>query len=135
MTGGEDRRPLRSAVAVAKAEDGRPPLPADTIRLIAVDIDGTLLDSRGDLPDANRLAIRAAMTRDVEVVLATGRTFHHARPVAMRLGGDLTLIVSNGALVKTSHGATLGQPADSASARRRPDQRHPTDTNGRRSDL
>ena len=92
---------------MAKAEDGRPPLPADTIRLIAVDIDGTLLDSRGDLPDANRLAIRAAMTRDVEVVLATGRTFHHARPVAMRLGGDLTLIVSNGALVKTSHGATL----------------------------
>ena len=79
----------------------------DTIRLIAIDIDGTLLDSRGRLPDANRRAIHAAVAHGVEVVLATGRTFHHARPIAAKLGVALTLIVSNGALVKTSDGGTL----------------------------
>ena len=78
-----------------------------TVRLIAIDIDGTLLDSSGRLPDANRRAIHAAVTRGVEVVLATGRTFHHARPIAAKLGAALTLIVSNGALVKTSEGGTL----------------------------
>lgn len=78
-----------------------------TVRLIAIDIDGTLLDSSGHLPDANRRAIHAAVTRGVEVVLATGRTFHHARPIAAKLDAALTLIVSNGALVKTSEGGTL----------------------------
>ncbi len=78
-----------------------------TVRLIAIDIDGTLLDSSGRLPDANRQAIHAAVSRGVEVVLATGRTFHHARPIAAKLGGALTLIVSNGALVKTVEGGTL----------------------------
>ena len=78
-----------------------------TVRLLAIDIDGTLLDSSGRLPDANRRAIRAAVSRGVEVVLATGRTFHHARPIAAELGGALNLIVSNGALVKTSDGGTL----------------------------
>ena len=87
--------------------DSRPPPTTDTVRLIAVDIDGTLLDSSGRLPDANRRAVLAAVTRGVEVVLATGRTFHHARPIAAQLNVALTLIVSNGALVKTSNGGTL----------------------------
>ncbi len=72
-----------------------------TVRLIAIDIDGTLLDSSGRLPDANRQAIHAAVTRGVEVVLATGRTFHHARPIAEQLGATVVLIVSNGALVNS----------------------------------
>ena len=78
-----------------------------TVRLIAVDIDGTLLDSSGRVPDANRQAIHAAISRGVEVVLATGRTFHHARPIAGQLGAAVILIVSNGALVKTADGGTL----------------------------
>lgn len=77
------------------------------IRLIAVDIDGTLIDGAGHLPEANRQAIRAAVTRGVEVVLATGRSFHHARPIVDQLGTALVLIVNNGALVKTSAGSTL----------------------------
>ena len=87
--------------------DSKPPPTTDTVRLIAIDIDGTLLDSRGRLPDANRQAIHAAVTRGVEVVLATGRTFHHARPIASQLGAAVILIVSNGALVKTVDGGTL----------------------------
>ena len=80
---------------------------SEPIRLIAVDIDGTLLDAASRLPDANRQALQAAAARGIDVVLATGRAFHHARPVAERLDTPVTLIVNNGALVKTPEGETL----------------------------
>ena len=91
----------------------------EPIRLIAVDIDGTLLDGASRLPDANRRALQAAAARGIDVVLATGRAFHHARPVAERLDTPVTLIVNNGALVKTPDGDTLARrpvPRDLARA-------------------
>ena len=77
------------------------------IRLLAIDIDGTLLDSRGRLPDAHRDAIVAARTRGIEVALVTGRSFHFARPVAGLLPIPLTLVVNNGAVVKDEHVTSL----------------------------
>jgi len=77
------------------------------IRLIAIDIDGTLLDSKRRIPEANQQAILKATAQGIEVVLATGRAFHHACPIADRLEIPLILIVSNGALVKRSDGKTL----------------------------
>lgn len=77
------------------------------IRLIALDIDGTLLDSRWQVPAANRAAIREATDRGIEVALVTGRRFDFARPVIDQIDAPLTLIVSGGALVKTRDGATL----------------------------
>jgi Cof subfamily protein (haloacid dehalogenase superfamily) len=76
------------------------------IRLIAVDIDGTLLDSRGRVPDAHRDALVGAAAAGVEVALVTGRSFHFSRPVADALPLPLTLIVNNGALVKDKTGRT-----------------------------
>ena len=88
------------------------------IRLIAIDIDGTLLDSRGDLPDANRVAVRDALDAGLDVVLVTGRSFHHARPVGEALSTRVELIVSNGALMKRSNGRTRHRRLlDSAVAR------------------
>jgi hypothetical protein len=77
------------------------------IRLIAIDIDGTLLDSRGQLPSSNRDAIREALKSGIEVMLVTGRSFHHARPIGAALSDRLPLIVSNGALMKQQNGETL----------------------------
>jgi Cof subfamily protein (haloacid dehalogenase superfamily) len=77
------------------------------IRLIAVDIDGTLLDSRGRLPDAHRQALHDAVEGGLTVVLVTGRSYHFSRPVADVLGLPLTLIVNNGAVVKASDGRTI----------------------------
>lgn len=77
------------------------------VRLLAIDIDGTLLDSRGRLPDAHRDAVVDAHTRGVEIALVTGRSFHFARPVAELLPIPLTLIVNNGAVVKDKAGATF----------------------------
>ena len=82
------------------------------IRLIAIDIDGTLLDSRGALPARNRRAVHRAIEQGIHVVLVTGRAFHHARPIAEALAPEhapdaLALIVSNGALTKRADGTTV----------------------------
>jgi Cof subfamily protein (haloacid dehalogenase superfamily) len=77
------------------------------IRCLAIDIDGTLLDSEGRIPEENRTAIAAALARGVEVTIVTGRAFHTARKIAERLGLPVRLIVSNGALVKEADGTTL----------------------------
>jgi Cof subfamily protein (haloacid dehalogenase superfamily) len=76
------------------------------VRLIALDIDGTLLDSRWKLPEANRVAIAEATRRGIEVALVTGRRYDFAMPIARELDSTLTMIVSNGALVRTADGAT-----------------------------
>ena len=77
------------------------------IKLLAIDIDGTLLDSHGVLPDANIRAISDAIDAGVEVALATGRRYDFARSIFERLRSPLTLILSNGAVVKTRAGETL----------------------------
>src|SRR2546423_10161810 len=75
------------------------------IRLLALDMDGTLLDSRGQLSERNRRAISLARERGVEVALVTGRRFRDARPLALELALDAPLISHNGALTK--HARTL----------------------------
>ncbi len=77
------------------------------IRLLALDIDGTLLDSTGHLPAANHDAIARAIDLGIEVALATGRRYDFARPIFEQLPGPLTLILSNGAVVKTCDGETV----------------------------
>jgi hypothetical protein len=76
------------------------------VKLIALDIDGTLLDSRWTLPEANRAAIAEATRRGIEVALVTGRRYDFAMPIAAQLGSPLTMIVSNGALIRTQDGTT-----------------------------
>jgi len=77
-----------------------------TFRLIALDIDGTLLDRASHVPEANRLAIEAAVARGIEVALVTGRRFDFALPIAAQIPCPLTMIVNNGALVKSKDGKT-----------------------------
>ncbi|HEY0004125.1 MAG TPA: Cof-type HAD-IIB family hydrolase [Pyrinomonadaceae bacterium] len=75
------------------------------IKLLALDLDGTLLNSRGDISERNRLALVAAREKGVRVALVTGRRFRDARPLALELGLDVPLIAHNGALTK--HARTL----------------------------
>ena len=76
------------------------------LRLLAMDIDGTLLDSLGRLPDARRDAIAEVAVRGLEIALATGRSFHFTKPIADLLPIPLTLVVNNGAVVKRKTGET-----------------------------
>jgi len=79
------------------------------IRLIGIDVDGTLLDSEGRMPDANREAIADAVAAGIHVALVTGRSYPFARPVAEPLPDAITLIVSNGAVERSTSGVTLAR--------------------------
>ena len=79
------------------------------IRLIGIDVDGTLLDSRGELPAENVAAIHEAAAAGIHVALVTGRSYPFARPVADALPASLSLIVSNGAVERAMDGATLAR--------------------------
>lgn len=76
------------------------------VRLIALDIDGTLLNSRWEVSVANREAIAEAARRGIEVALVTGRRYDFALPVAQQIPSPLTMIVNNGAMVRTKDGHT-----------------------------
>jgi hypothetical protein len=76
------------------------------VRLIALDIDGTLLDSHWHIPEVNRAAIAEATRRGIEVALVTGRRYDFALPVARKIESPLTMIVNNGALIRSQDGKT-----------------------------
>ena len=87
------------------------------VQLIALDIDGTLLSSRFTVSERNRAAIAEAVRRGIEVALVTGRRYDFAMPVAAQIDSPLTMIVNNGALVRTKEGHTLARhllPRDTA---------------------
>jgi Cof subfamily protein (haloacid dehalogenase superfamily) len=79
------------------------------IQLIGIDVDGTLLDSTGRMPRANRAAIHAAVAAGIHVVLVTGRSYPFARPVADELPDSVSLIVSNGAVERRKDGRHLAR--------------------------
>lgn len=89
------------------------------IQLIAMDIDGTLLDSGSRLPSENAQAIAEAASRGIEIAVVTGRRFNSARLIAEELPCDVELIVSNGALVKSKSGETHLRTLLSAETARR----------------
>ena len=77
------------------------------IRLLAVDIDGTLLNPQIQISDTDMAALRRAHSEGVEVILVTGRRHRFALPIAEQLGFDLWLISSNGAVTRSLGGETF----------------------------
>ena len=77
------------------------------IRLIAIDLDGTLLNSKVELTEENRDALQRAHSAGVEIVLGTGRRHDFAMPIAASLGFDLWLFSSNGAVTRSTQGETF----------------------------
>ena len=70
------------------------------IKLLALDIDGTTLNSKGEITDGTRAAIRAAEDRGVLVTIASGRRFRDAQPIGRGLELNAPLVTHNGALLK-----------------------------------
>jgi len=68
-------------------------------RLLALDIDGTLLRSDKTISPRTLAAVESARGRGVRVVLVTGRRHPAARRIAEQLGKDLDLVLHNGALI------------------------------------
>lgn len=80
------------------------------VRLLVLDVDGTLTNSGHEVAEATRAAVRRVHEAGVRVMLATGRRYRDALPVAHCLGIDVPLVTASGALVK--------RPADHATLAR-----------------
>jgi Cof subfamily protein (haloacid dehalogenase superfamily) len=96
-------------------------MPSD-VRLIAIDIDGTLLPSSGTtISRRNRRALHDAQAVGLHIVIATGRRHQYAEPVLEQVGlsPHTVMISSNGSVVRHFDGELIGRtllPVESARA-------------------
>lgn len=72
------------------------------IKMIALDLDGTLFDDEGKIPEENKKILQEAHGKGMHIVLSSGRMTDCVAPVAEELGIDCSLIVYNGAMVRGS---------------------------------
>ena len=70
-----------------------------SVRLIALDLDGTLLDDRKEIHPENLRALREARDRGVLVAISSGRMIPRIEPVQDKLGLDCILVAYNGGKV------------------------------------
>lgn len=77
------------------------------IKLIASDMDGTLLSSHLDISELNKQAIQEARDQGIEFMIATGRAIAEATPVLEEAGIKCTLISGNGAQAFDEEGNVL----------------------------
>lgn len=79
--------------------------------LLAIDVDGTLLDSQHRLPAANRAALHRAHEAGWRIVLCTGRSYPETRPILDELGLELdaTVTVFGALLSDARTGRTLAR--------------------------
>jgi hydroxymethylpyrimidine pyrophosphatase-like HAD family hydrolase len=69
------------------------------IKMLVIDIDGTLLNPEGEITLVTRAAVQAARQAGILVTLATARRYCNTAPVAIELGLDIPLILYDGALI------------------------------------
>lgn len=68
-------------------------------KLVAIDMDGTLLNSRNQVSKRTKIAIREAMDRGVYILLSTGRILKSATKYSEELGLKNPMITCNGAII------------------------------------
>lgn len=74
------------------------------IKLICIDMDGTLLNSNHEISERNKEALRQAKKLGVNIAITTGRLFGSARYYSNLIGIENTpVIASNGAYIKTNY--------------------------------
>lgn len=77
------------------------------IRLLAVDLDGTLLNSRSSLSDANREALRKAHDRGVQIAFVTGRRYHITYSITRTFEFPHFVVTTAGATTRSNTGEQL----------------------------
>jgi Cof subfamily protein (haloacid dehalogenase superfamily) len=81
----------------------------NTVRLIAVDLDGTLLNSQHEMTARTEKALKAAVAKGIQVVIATGKTFHAAENLVKRLGLKTPGIFVQGTVTYNADGTLHSQ--------------------------
>ncbi|MFZ5969105.1 MAG: Cof-type HAD-IIB family hydrolase [Bacillota bacterium] len=77
------------------------------MKLIAVDMDGTLLNHWKEISEENIQAIKKAQSMGIEIVIATGRAYFDAKKICEKAGLNLHIISDNGALIHTKNGEQI----------------------------
>lgn len=69
------------------------------IRLIVTDMDGTLLDDKGDMPKDFNEVFKSIIDKDIKFGVASGRQYYTLKHAFKDINHDLVYIAENGALV------------------------------------
>ena len=69
-------------------------------KLIALDLDGTLFDSRGSVSTRTKTSLQKAMAEGTKVIIATGRMYPSAMPIIKEIGITDPCVFYNGAIVR-----------------------------------
>lgn len=93
------RTTTRGSTTAGAPDIGADDIRADDIRLVVVDLDGTLLDGDGELPDGTIETIRSLRERGVDVAPASGRQHATIARLFDAVADDLVVIAENGAYV------------------------------------
>ena len=80
-----------------------------SIRLIALDLDGTLINSRWEISEKDRSALQAAYNQGIQIVILTGRRPQAAAIYVDRIPVPVTIVTSNGALIRNVAGEVVYQ--------------------------
>jgi hypothetical protein len=69
------------------------------IKLLLIDIDGTLVGDNKQIPERNHQAIRALLKKNIKVTLVTGRSYHSSMDVIHAITEDVPIVFQNGAFI------------------------------------
>lgn len=68
-------------------------------KLIAIDLDGTMLNSYGEVTENTKKVIKETMKKDKEVIIASGRAIDSIKAIAKEIDSKKYLIAGNGSIV------------------------------------
>lgn len=77
------------------------------MRLIATDLDGTLLNHKNEISTENAEALKFAQNQGIEVIIATGRTYADVNSICKKAGISTYIISSNGAAIHSIAGEEI----------------------------
>ena len=69
-------------------------------KLIAIDLDGTLLDDKKNIPEENLELMKELIDREYEIVIATGRRYWEAKNLIKDIGRPMVILANNGNIVR-----------------------------------
>src|SRR6185436_693800 len=79
------------------------------IKLVAIDLDGTLLNTNHEMTERTEKVLKAAMATGVKIIIATGKTFASAQHLVKRLGTTTPGIFNQGTITFKSDGSIHSQ--------------------------
>ncbi len=83
--------------------------PTQPIKLIAIDLDGTLLNSNHEMTERTEKVLKTALSKGIRVIIATGKTFLSSRHIIKRLGTNTPGIYNQGTITFNSDGTVHSQ--------------------------